>query len=83
MLDYAGKKWIIKSKISSEGIDDHTKLRKQYGVDLVLADKQGFYYMLEEILDAEFEDVVEPEEITTEQKIKIVGRRKKKKAKTK
>ena len=52
-------------------------------MDLVLADKQGFYYMLEEILDAEFEDVVEPEEITTEQKIKIVGRKKKKKAKTK
>ena len=74
MLDYAGKKWIIKSKISSEGIDDHTKLRKQYGVDLVLADKQGFYYMLEEIIDAEFEDVVEePKKVST----------KKKKAKTK
>ena len=73
MLDYDGKKWIIRAKLAGDKVDDHTKLKKQYGVDLVLCDKQGYYYMLEKIIDAEFEDVVEPKKVST----------KKKKAKTK
>ena len=73
MLDYDGKKWIIKSKLPIDSVEDHTKLKKQYGADLVLCDKQGFYYILEQIIDAEFEDVVEPKKVST----------KKKKAKTK
>ena len=73
MLDYDGKKWIIRAKLAGDKVDDHTKLKKQYGVDLVLCDKQGYYYMLEKIIAAEFEEIEEPKKVAT----------KKRKAKTK
>ena len=68
MLDYDGKKWIIRAKLAGDKVDDHTKLKKQYGVDLVLCDKQGTYYMLEEIIDAEFEEIEKPKKVSTKKK---------------
>ena len=47
------------AKIKQSQVSDHTKLKKQYGADLVLSDKSGFYYILEAIIDAEFEDILE------------------------
>ena len=46
-------------ELKQSQISDHTKLKKQYGADLVLSDKSGFYYILEAIIDAEFEDILE------------------------
>ena len=32
-------------------------LKKRYGADLILSDKQGNYYILEKIIDAEFTEI--------------------------
>ena len=56
-LDWDGKKWIIKAKVAEHTIDDHTKLKEMYGADLVLKNKQGIYFVLDKVIDAEFEEL--------------------------
>ena len=57
MIDFNGKKWQVVGKCSGERIDDHTKLKSMYGCDLVLKNNQNEFFMLNEIIDAEFEDI--------------------------
>ena len=57
MIDFQGKKWEVVAKCSGERIDDHTKLKKQYGCDLVLKNNQNVFYMLNEIIDVEFTEI--------------------------
>ena len=57
MIDFQGKKWRVVGKIRGDHIDDHTKLKKNYGCDLVLKNNQNMFFMLDEIIDVEFEDI--------------------------
>ena len=57
MIDFQGKKWQVVGKCSGERIDDHTKLKENYGCDLVLKNSQGMFFVLDEIIDVEFEDI--------------------------
>ena len=57
MIDFQGKKWQVVGKCSGERIDDHTKLKKQYGWDLVLKNNQNEFFMLNEIIDVEFTEI--------------------------
>ena len=43
MIDFQGKKWQVVGKCSGERIDDHTKLKENYGCDLVLKNNQGCF----------------------------------------
>ena len=55
MIDFQNKKWVVVSKVSGEKVDDHTKLREQYQCDLVLKNNQNQFWMLQEVIDVEFE----------------------------
>ena len=57
MIDFNEKKWQGVGKCSEERIDDHTKLKSQYGCDLVLKNNQNVFYMLYEIIDVEFTEI--------------------------
>ena len=57
IIDFQNKKWIVKSKVPANKVDDHTKLKKMYGCDLVLKNSQNIYFILDEIIDAEFEEL--------------------------
>jgi len=57
MIDYDGKKWEVIAKCSGERIDDHTKLKSMYGCDLVLKNKENIFFMLNEVIDVEFEEL--------------------------
>ena len=57
MIDFQNKKWIVKAKLEEHKVDDHTKLKSMYGADLVLKNNQGWFFVLEEVIDAEFEDI--------------------------
>ena len=57
IIDFQGKKWVVRSKLQENRVDDHTKLKKMYGCDLVLRNNQNIFYILDEIIDAEFEDI--------------------------
>ena len=57
IIDFKNKKWVVRSKINGDRVDDHTKLKKMYGCDLVLKNNQNIFFILDKIIDAEFEDV--------------------------
>ena len=56
-IDFQGKKWEGVGKVSGDKVDDHTKLKETYGCDLVLKNNQNQFFMLNEIIDAEFTDI--------------------------
>ena len=55
-LEFQNKLWQVISKVSGDKVNDHTKLKKMYGCDLVLKNNQNVFYILNEIIDAEFEE---------------------------
>ena len=57
MIDFNGKKWQVVGKCSGERIDDHAKLKENYGCDLVLKNNQNQFFMLNEIIDVEFTEI--------------------------
>jgi hypothetical protein len=57
MIDFQNKKWVVVSKVSGEKVDDHTKLKQQYQCDLVLKNNQNQFWMLQEVIDVEFEEM--------------------------
>ena len=56
-MDFQGKHWHVISKIPSHLIDDPTGLKKSYRCDLVIKDRNDVFWILEEILEGEFEEV--------------------------
>jgi hypothetical protein len=56
-IDFQGKKWLVRSKINGDRVDDHVQLKKSYGCDLVLKNNQNIFFILDEIIDVEFEDI--------------------------
>tara|TARA_R100000734_G_C3273859_1_gene69144 strand:+ start:467 stop:646 length:180 start_codon:yes stop_codon:yes gene_type:complete len=57
MIDFQNKKWVVRAKLEEHKIDDHTKLKSMYGADLVLKNSQGLFFVLDEVIDVEFEDI--------------------------
>ena len=57
MIDFQSNKWVVIGKCSVERVDDHTKLKSQYGCDLVLRNNQNQFWMLNKVIDAEFEEL--------------------------
>ena len=56
-IDFDDKKWVVRAKVEEHRIDDHTKLKEMYGCDLVLKNRQGIFFILDKVIDAEFEDI--------------------------
>jgi len=56
-LDFQGKRWQVINKVDGRYVDDHTTLKKSYGCDLVIRNNQNIFFMLNELIDAEFEEI--------------------------
>ena len=56
-IDFDDKKWVVRAKVEEHRNDDHTKLKEMYGCDLVLKNRQGIFFILDKVIDAEFEDI--------------------------
>ena len=57
MIDFQGKKWEVKAKVKGHLVDDPSKLKENYGCDMVIKNSQNIYFILNEIIDAEFEEL--------------------------
>ena len=57
LLDFQGKKWVVKSKVDGSRVEDPSKLKENYGADLVIKNPQNIYFILDEVIDAEFEEL--------------------------
>ena len=57
LIDFQGKKWQVISKVDGSCIDDPSSLKKNYGCDLVIRDYKNQFYILNKIIDVEYEEV--------------------------
>jgi hypothetical protein len=57
IIDFQNKRWVVKTREQGNRVDDPTQLKNNYNCDLVLRDKQGMFLILDEIIDAEFEEI--------------------------
>ena len=57
LLDFQGKKWVIKAKVDGRRVDNPSALKENYGCDMVIRNSQNIYFILDEIIDVEYEDV--------------------------
>ena len=55
-LEFQGKLWEIKAKVDGSRIDDPSKLKENYGCDMVIRNSQNIYFILDEVLDVDFEE---------------------------
>ena len=48
---------MVRAKIPQHRIDDPNELKKSYGCDLVVKDRRNIFFILDEVLEGEFEEV--------------------------
>ena len=48
---------MVRAKIPHHLIDDPNSLKKSYGCDLVIKDRRNVFFVLDEILEGEFEEI--------------------------
>ena len=56
-LEFQGKVWQIVGKANGRRIDNPGSLKESYGCDMVIRNPQNIYFMLNEIIDVDFEDI--------------------------
>ena len=56
-LEFQDKLWRVLAKVKGHHVDDPSSLKEIYGCDMVIKNNQNVFFMLDEIIDAEFEDI--------------------------
>ena len=56
-LEFQGKLCKVCAKVEGRRVDDPNSLKENYGCDMVIKNPQNIYFMLNEIIDAEYEDI--------------------------
>ena len=56
-LEFQGKHWQVIAKVDGRRLDDPSTIKQNYGADLVIRNSQDVYFILDEIIDAEFEEL--------------------------
>ena len=57
IIDFQNKKWLVKAKVDGRRLDDPSTLKKSYHADMVIRNPQNIYFVLNEIIDVEYEDI--------------------------
>ena len=57
-LNFQGKMWQVIAKVEGNRIDNPNTLKKNYGCDVVIRNPQNIYFILNEIIDVEYEDII-------------------------
>ena len=56
-LEFQGKHWQIIAKVEGHRLDNPSTLKKSYDADMVIRNPQNIYFVLNEIIDVEYEDI--------------------------
>ena len=56
-LDFQNKMWQVIAKVEGHRLDDPSTLKKSYDADMVIRNPQNIYFVLNEIIDVEYEDI--------------------------
>ena len=57
LIDFQNKKWQVIGKADGRNLDDPSTLKKNYGCDMVIRNPQNVYFMLDKVIDVDFEDI--------------------------
>tara|TARA_A100001201_G_scaffold12324_1_gene15894 strand:+ start:64 stop:246 length:183 start_codon:yes stop_codon:yes gene_type:complete len=56
-IEFQDKLWRVVSKVDGSRLDDPSTLKSNYGADMVIRNSQNIYFILDEIIDVEFEEI--------------------------
>ena len=56
-IKFQDKLWKVSAKVDGSRIEDPSTLKKSYGCDMVIRNSQNIYFILDKVIDAEFEDI--------------------------
>ena len=56
-LEFQDRLWRVGAKVEGRLVDDPNSLKQNYNCDMVIRNNQNIYFMLDEIIDVEFEEV--------------------------
>jgi len=56
-IDFQNKRWVLRTRVEGHRLDDPTTLKKSYGCDMVIRNSQDIYFILDEVIDVEFEEL--------------------------
>ena len=56
-LNFQGKMWRVLDKVDVTKVENPNALKQSYKCDMVIKNPQNIYFILDEIIDAEFEDI--------------------------
>ena len=57
LIDFQNKKWQVIDKVNGNRIDNPSSLKENYGCDLVIRNPRNIYFILNKIIDVEFEEL--------------------------
>ena len=57
LIDFQEKKWQVIGKVDGSRLDDPSTLKKSYDCDMVIRNPQNVYFMLNKVIDVDFEDM--------------------------
>jgi hypothetical protein len=57
LIDFQDKKWVVRAKVEGRRVDVPSKLKDNYGCDLVIKNSQNIFFILDEVIDVEFEEI--------------------------
>ena len=56
-IDFQGKHWQVIDEVDIGLVNDPSKLKDNYGCDMIIRDSKNIYLMLNKIIDVEYEDM--------------------------
>ena len=56
-LEFQNKVWQVIAKVDGSRTDNPSTLKKSYDCDMVIRNPQNVYFMLNKVIDVDFEDV--------------------------
>ena len=57
LITFNNKRWRVITKVPINSVESTLDLKKMYRADLILSNKRLHYYVLEEIIDADFTEI--------------------------
>ena len=56
-IDFQGKHWQVIDEVDIGLVNDPSKLKDNYGCDMVIRNNQNIYFILDKVIDVEYEDI--------------------------
>ena len=56
-LNFQGKMWRVLDKVVITKVENPSALKKSYRCDMVIRNNQNIFFVLDEVIDGEFEEI--------------------------